>query len=388
MFENTYFSLLVVFGIFALGDFLGVFTKAKLSSVFVALIVFLFGFIFKIIPEDIINRANLTDNSKLATAFLVFNMGTSVNLNQLKKEWRVVVGSIFAMLVAIIALFIVSPLLGKEASLVSIPIVNGGIVATQIMTTAALDKGFNLAAALGTIVFAVQKFVGTLPASRAAMSEAKLLLNEYRTSDLNNYVDRDVIENKSTFANKNIKYFTSYMTLGVSAFFIFISSLIGKYTGISMSIWCLFIGILVGTIGLVPSKILDIGKSNGLWMTLTFTSLIPSIAKIKVEDLSTLGIQTVLVFGSVLLFTYLFFIVFPGWKILGSKNLSIGVAMSQLLGFPATFLIINEVATAVSETDDEKQYILDKLTPAFVISGFVSVTTVSIIVAGIFSKML
>jgi hypothetical protein len=45
-------------------------------------------------------------------------------------------------------------------------------------------------------------------------------------------------------------------------------------------------------------------------------------------------------------------------------------------------------ATAVAETDDERQYIINKLTPAFVISGFVSVTTVSILVAGVFAKFL
>ncbi len=62
--------------------------------------------------------------------------------------------------------------------------------------------------------------------------------------------------------------------------------------------------------------------------------------------------------------------------------------MSQLLGFPATFLIVSEVATAVAETEDEKDYVVKKLTPAFVVSGFVSVTTVSILVAGIFAKFI
>ena len=66
----------------------------------------------------------------------------------------------------------------------------------------------------------------------------------------------------------------------------------------------------------------------------------------------------------------------------------VGIAMSQLLGFPATFLIVNEVATAVAQNDDEKNYVVEKLTPAFVVSGFVSVTTFSIIMAGIFASFL
>ena len=65
-----------------------------------------------------------------------------------------------------------------------------------------------------------------------------------------------------------------------------------------------------------------------------------------------------------------------------------GIAMSQLLGFPATYLIVNEVATAVAETPDEKAYIVKELTPAFVVSGFVSVTSISIIIAGIFAEFI
>lgn len=392
MFDNTYFSVLVVFGIFAIGDYLGVISKAKLSSVFVALMIFLIGFMTGIIPADIVTRAKLTDISKIATGFLVFNMGTSVNIQQIKKEWRVVIMSLVAMLIAVVAVIAVIPLIGREAALVSIPIVNGGIVATQIMTEAALAKSMTLAAALGTIVFAVQKFVGTIPASRAGLSEARILLDGYRQldkSELKESHEKEVKKDSSnTVAKKHAKYFTNYMTLGIAAFFIYLADLIGGFTGISMSIWCLVVGIIVGTMGLVPSKILDHGKSAGLWMTLTFTSLIPSLAKIKLSDLGALGFQTVVVFGAVLVFIYLFLFILPGWKLIGSKNLAIGIAMSQLLGFPATYLIVNEVATAVAETDDERQYIINKLTPAFVISGFVSVTTVSILVAGVFAKFL
>ena len=78
--------------------------------------------------------------------------------------------------------------------------------------------------------------------------------------------------------------------------------------------------------------------------------------------------------------------ILPLWKFVGSKNLAMGIAMSQLLGFPATYLIVNEVATAVAETEGEKDYIVKKLTPAFVISGFVSVTTISILIAGVFME--
>ena len=114
----------------------------------------------------------------------------------------------------------------------------------------------------------------------------------------------------------------------------------------------------------------------------------PSLAKISVSQLLELALQTAIVFGAVLIGCYLFLYILPLWKFVGSRNKSMGIAMSQLLGFPATYLIVNEVATAVAETPDEKAYIVKELTPAFVVSGFVSVTSISIIIAGIFAKFI
>ncbi|MEA5093509.1 MAG: hypothetical protein VB128_01005 [Sedimentibacter saalensis] len=390
-----YLFLLITLGLFAIGDILGIATKAKLSSVFVALMLFLVGFLTGIIPADIIDQANLTGIGKMSTAFVVFNMGTSVNLSEMKKEWKVVVMSLLAMAVTMLSILIISPFIGIQAALVSIPIVNGGIVATQIMTEAALTKGYAIAAALGTIVFAVQKFVGTIPASRCGLSEAKLLVEDYRLNKskgidlMNSEVALSATTEKTKkvpFYSKYEKYFTGYVTLGVVALFAYIASLIGNITGISLSIWCLILGMTVNQLGFVPPKILDKGKSSGLFMVATFCTLIPSLAKISISDLMSLSIQTAAIFAAALIGCYLTLYLLPTWKFIGSKNLAIGIAMSQLLGFPATFLIVNEVATAVTETEEEKDYVVKKLTPAFVVSGFVSVTTISILIAGIFAK--
>lgn len=394
---SMYLALFIVFGFFAIGDILGVATKAKLSSVFVALMLFLILFVTGVLPPDLIDLAGLTQLSKMATAFLVFNMGTSVNLSQMIREWKVVVMSIVAMGVAVLAVLCVSPLIGTQAAIVSIPIVNGGIVATQIMTEAALDRGFATAAALGTIVFAVQKFVGTIPASRFGLREARVLSQNYRESmakgvdllkESEASLDNPDKPKKVLWCDKHDKYFTTYVTLGVTAAALWVGSLMADVSGVSISIWALLLGMTLNQIGLVPAKILDKGKSSGIWMTACFCSLIPALAKISIGDLMELAFQTIVVFAAVLIGCFVILYFLPVWKFVGSRNLAMGIAMSQLLGFPATFLIVNEVATAVAETQGEKDYIINKLTPAFVVSGFVSVTTISILIAGVFANFI
>ncbi|MCD7979289.1 hypothetical protein AAA294_12155 [Fusobacterium varium] len=376
---------------FAIGDFLGVFTKAKLSSVFVAMFLFLVGFMTKMIPADMIQKAGLSQSAAWSAPLLIFHMGTMINIKELIDEWRTVVMAIISMIVGIIAVFAVIPLVGKEAAVVSIPIINGGIIATQIMTGAAMEKGFQTVAALGTLVYAIQKFVGTPPASYFGMKEGRKVLEQFRAGKIQASTDEKkaaVKETKVTFAKKNEKYFTSFICMAIAAAAAFISRLIQEKTGLNASITALLLGTILSYSGAVPNAILDKAKVSGFLSFAVFASLIPSLAKISFGDLTTLGFQLLLIFAAFVVGTYILIYLLPTWKIVGSRDLAMGIAMAQLLGFPATYLIANEIATALTDDEEEKNAILKRIIPAYVVAGLASVTTISIIIAGIFVEFL
>lgn len=81
--------------------------------------------------------------------------------------------AVLSMIVLIAGSVVLIPVIGYQETIVSIPIINGSIIATQIMTSAAMDKGFAMDAALGTVLYAVQKFVGTPVASYFGLRAAK-----------------------------------------------------------------------------------------------------------------------------------------------------------------------------------------------------------------------
>ena len=389
MFLFLFLFLTVLF--FAIGDFLGVFTKAKLSSVFVAMFLFLVGFMTKMIPADMIQKAGLSQSAAWSAPLLIFHMGTMINIKELIDEWRTVVMAIISMIVGIIAVFAVIPLVGKEAAVVSIPIINGGIIATQIMTGAAMEKGFQTVAALGTLVYAIQKFVGTPPASYFGMREGRKVLEQFRAGKIQASTDEKkaaVKETKVTFAKKNEKYFTSFICMAIAAAAAFISRLIQEKTGLNASITALLLGTILSYSGAVPNAILDKAKVSGFLSFAVFASLIPSLAKISFGDLTTLGFQLLLIFAAFVVGTYILIYLLPTWKIVGSRDLAMGIAMAQLLGFPATYLIANEIATALTDDEEEKNAILKRIIPAYVVAGLASVTTISIIIAGIFVEFL
>jgi hypothetical protein len=51
-------------------------------------------------------------------------------------------------------------------------------------------------------------------------------------------------------------------------------------------------------------------------------------------------------------------------------------------------LVVNEIINAVAETEEEKKIIHERLMAKYLVAGFVTVTTFSVIVAGIFVKFI
>ena len=352
MFEGMLFYIFVCLAFFAIGDFLGVATKAKVSSVFVSLLLFLIFFMADWIPDDVINQAGLTQIGKWAVGFVVFGMGTTINMRELMAEWRTVATACLSMAVIWIGMIVLVPLIGYNETIVAIPIINGGIVATQIMTSAAMENGLEMAAALGTILYAVQKFFGTPFASYFGLREAREVLAVYRQTGVNPNKAQPKAgeEPKLTFFDKHKKYYGQFVCLGITAFFSWVAWCIGQFT--------------------------------------VFASIIPSLAKIELGDLIVLGYSTVIVFIVVFALLYVCFGILPLWKVQGHKNVALGVAAAQLLGFPATYLIANEVATAAAENEEEKQVVLDAIMSKYLVAGFTTVTSVSVIIAGIFETFI
>lgn len=213
MFEGMLFYIFVCLAFFAIGDFLGVATKAKVSSVFVSLLLFLIFFMADWIPDDVINQAGLTQIGKWAVGFVVFGMGTTINMRELMAEWRTVATACLSMAVIWIGMIVLVPLIGYNETIVAIPIINGGIVATQIMTSAAMENGLEMAAALGTILYAVQKFFGTPFASYFGLREAREVLAVYRQTGVNPNKSQPKAgeEPKLTFFDKHKKYYGQFV---------------------------------------------------------------------------------------------------------------------------------------------------------------------------------
>lgn len=385
----------VVLLLFTIGDLIANVTKAKISAVFVTLLLFLILFVAKIIPSDIIERAGMTAAASWSVPMIMFSMGTMLNIRQFIDEWRTVLTAWLGIVAVIIGVSLCIPFLGKSTVLASIPVINGALPATTIMTQAAMEKGLALAAATATVVFAIQKFVGTPIASHAALQEANRLLAEYRDAKekgvrLEAEAKKEAPETEAVkpvkFAKKYEKYYSTNVCIFLTAFFSLIGLKLSEIVHLNYSIVCLIIGVVVTWLGIVPEDILEKGKLKGFINMVVFAAVIPSLASISLKDLLSLIVPVAVMFAVSILSIFVMMKILPAWKIVNSKPLAFGIGFCQMLGFPTTYLISNEVSNAVGETEEEKAYLMSKIMPRFVVGGISCL--VSVIVAGFMAPLL
>ena len=118
MFSSLYFYLMVVVVVFAVGDLIGHFTGGKLSGMMIVMLLFLVGFLANVLPKDIIDQAGLTQLSSAATAMVLFNMGSTINIKQLTREWKTVLMAALCMVFSCLAMLCVAPIVGFDTVLV------------------------------------------------------------------------------------------------------------------------------------------------------------------------------------------------------------------------------------------------------------------------------
>ena len=389
--NNAMFSsFMIVLIVFALGDIVGKITKGKLSGMMVVMLLFLVGFLTKLIPADIIDQGGLTALSKLAIAMVLFNMGTTLNVKQLIEEWRTVLMAALCMLASCLVMLLVSPIIGFDTMLVGMPVINGAAMATSLMASAAAEKGLATAAALCAVIYSVQKFVGAPIASAMGIRYGKKLLKTYRENpaQFKKQETGNGASAKIFFADKHKEWYSANVMMALVAAGSWVAHILGDLTPINYSIWALLLGVACAASGLVPTKPLQKSNSYGLMMVAVFGSIIPSLAKVSLSDLGTMAFQTIVLFAAALIGVALVGWVLPTWKLVGDKDLAVGIGVEQFLGFPSNVVICREVGDAVGETPEEKAFIEDTLNVPYVVGGITVITVLSTMLAGFVINML
>lgn len=394
---NSLAALTIILVVFAVGDMLAVRTKSIISMLFFASAFFIVAFWLGL-PPTIFGDSTLLAIGQVLITMLLVHMGTMLNIRQLKEQWKTVIVAVLAIIgVAVGILVLGSPIVGIETALVSAPPVSGGVIAGIQMAEAATALGREDLAVLASLLVVVQGFVGYPLASFFLKKEAVRIQGQYRAGALSQKVDADPTqekEKKSLFpklpaAYESANYFLAKTAL-VALLATFVSGVINESVGFRLmdaNIMALLLGIIFSEIGFLEKEILIKSNSFGISMA-ALTSVILSTLSAATPDVLRsllLSILIALAFGTVgiLLFSFIASKIFKM-----SIWMAFGIGISALFGFPGTFIVSQEVADSVGQDLEERNAILDHILPKMLVSGFVTVSIGSVVLAGIAASFL
>ncbi len=385
-------ALTTIVGVFAVSEIISIKSKSIFSIMFVSTIVFVIGFTSGLFSKSVFEDAHLYNIGNSLVAVLIVHLGTTLNFNTLKEQWKIILIALFAELGIVLFVFAFGYAFFDISTIASsVSPIGGGVVATLIIHKAAYLQNLNDIIVYTTLLLSASSFLGYPIASFFLKKEAKQILktqNKKIEIEIENEKNDRLIKIKALirFFEKFNSPIIIFAKLTLIAFLsIFISNLTNNT--INGFIICLILGFIFKELGFLEFDSLNKSNSYGFTMIAVLSVIFHRFSSISVDMIlnSLLPIIFFLFVGMLGMLSFSFFL---GRKLKISKYLSMSVGISCMFGFPGTYIIPNEVAKTIGKTKAEQDIILKGIYPQMLIAGFVNVTIASVVIASLLVKFL
>ncbi|MEN8698626.1 hypothetical protein [Bacillus infantis] len=399
-------AVVILVLILFIGDFIAVRTKAWVPSIFVCAVLFLAGY-WTFFPQDIVALAGVPPVvATLMMYLLITNMGTLLSVQELKNQWKTIVIAISGILGIIAILFAVgSFIFGYQTVVVAIPPLVGGVVSALIMSEGAKEAGLASLSVFAIVIYVMQGFAGYPITSFVLKKEGKNLLEAYRKDGGAALKEQQIAKAQTAaaaeaapaapelrlFKRMPEKYNTDFfklLRLSVVAFLAYqVSAWLAPVVSVSPFVICLLFGVIATSLGFLEKQVLQKANAFGFaimaLMLFIFDGLKQATPSMMLQIIGPL-IGTI-VLGVIGMYIFSFI----AGKILGvSKNMAFAVSLTALYGFPADYIITNEVIKSLTEDEEEREMLTSHMLPPMLVGGFITVTIVSVVLAGFFVSLL
>ena len=402
------FALLVLSITYAIGDTIGTLTKAWVPSVFVVAILFLLGY-WTFFPKDIVTLGGLGAplGGTLAIMICITHMGTSISLEELKKQWKIIVICLAGLAGMIAACLIICPIFVDRNYIISgLPPLTGGIVAATMMQEAAANLGLEKAAVLAICMYVCQGFAGYPLTAVMLKREGRNLLKDYRNGNVKKVEKAgEIDEVNGMFADTKKKkkklipeipnkYYSTAVSLVTILIVAFLSAQLSTWTksfmgvyAINQAVIALILGIIATELGFLRPNVL---KENGCFnflmfilMMYVFGGLNSATPELLMEIIGPLVFIIIVGVAGMCICSTI-----AGKLLKVSPYMAIATSLTALYGFPPNYVLTDEASKALAQNEEEKAYLMDNMLPQMIVGGFVTVTITSVIIASVFIPLL
>jgi hypothetical protein len=386
-------SFFVLAALYAVGDFIGTRTKAKIPSIFVIACLFMIGY-WTFFPNNIVVLAGLGAplGGTIAIIFCITHMGTIISLKELIAQWKIIVIALVGLVGMVLFCLFCVPIIGKANVVAGLPSLTGGVVAAGMMQAAAVKKDLISASVLAICMYVLKGFVGYPLTAILLKKEGRVLLSKYNSGAASELVSNVKVEKQEPAKKKLIpaipdKYNTTALILAKMALIGVLAYVIQTYTGINACIVALVLSIIATEIGLLDTDSLHKAGAFGFLMFVLMIFVFSGLSKATPSMIGQIILPLIIliVFGVI---GMVLFSAIAGKLLHVSPFLAIATALTAFYGFPPNYVLTEEAAKALAKTPEETSYLIDQMLPQMIVGGFVTVTITSVIIAGIFVNLL
>lgn len=401
-------ALLIICAAYAIGDTVGTLTKAWVPSVFVVALLFLLGY-WTFFPKDIVSVGGLGAplGGTLAVMFCITHMGSSISIDELKRQWKIIIICLAGLVGMIACCLIICPMfIDSNYIIAGLPPLTGGIVAATMMQEAALHAGLERAGILAICMYVCQGFAGYPLTAIMLKKEGRQLLKNYRSGTfskaekvseidtVNGKLVTEVKQKKKLIPEISNKYYSTTLSLTTILIVAFISFLLSRFTQTFMGVYAINQAVIALVLGIVATELgflrPNVLKENGCFNFLMFVLMIYVFSGLNNATpellLEIIGPMLFIIVVGVVGMSICAFIAGKLLKV--SPYMAIATSLTALYGFPPNYVLTDEAAKALAETEEEKAYLMDRMLPQMIVGGFVTVTITSVIIASIFIPLL
>ncbi|WP_034948029.1 hypothetical protein [Erwinia oleae] len=391
------FALLLITGILYIGDVVSVKTRAWIPSVFVCAVLFLLGY-WSFFPKDIISIAGIpTVVAVLLMYLLITNMGTLLSVPELLRQWKTIVISLSGI-AGIVAAVCVACLLffDTNTAIVTIPPLVGGIVSALIMSKGAASAGLVDLSVFAILIYVMQGFAGYPLTAIMLQREGRRVLYQYRRGEWQPDADVPLPDERvqisadepmphlfSAFpARYNTSYFKFFRLAVVSCCAWAVSGWLAPVMSISPFVLCLLFGVIATSLGFLEKQPLQKANGFGFAVMALMLFIFDTLNRATPEMLLRLLFPMVVLIATAVV--GMFIVSWLAGRAFGvSTEMAFAISLTAMYGFPADYIITNEAVTALTQDEKEREVLMQHMLAPMLVGGFVSVTLVSVVLAGI-----
>lgn len=382
---NPVLAFTVIMAIWTVSEYLSSKSKGLVSSLFIASIIFIVGFLSGAFPGDLLASSSLLALAGVVVGIVIVHLGTVISVDDFKKQWRTVVTGVAAIFGVAAALFGIGSLFkGQDYVIAAVGALSGRTVSVVIVQEAALASGLVTVAVFPVLIAALEGLIGFPLTSILLRKEALHLRALLRAGELvpaeGSQADAEAAVRLPEALQNTVG---TLFVLGVA---VLLAQFVDGLTGGSLNTFvaCLILGVLLRWTRLVKASALSGIDAYGLMITAILIMIFGPLATVSGADLWALAVPLAIAFAVGV--TGIVAASALVGRLLGfSIPMSICIGLTAHYGFPGTLILSEEAAKAVGESEAEVKAIEAEILPRMIVAWFSTVTITSVLVAGVIS---